>query len=304
MACGWGRRSAVGIVSRLIAGYAIGEHMGTKTLVVPLSEVDDPTIMTAVSELARLKKVISFADGVINGVDPELVPPATWDQVDQHANTCNSQIASYISNFSESHLTNTNTAADHLLTHLRPYMIIDSGLAATLQQSLITYSEFVDQTALNTIAEGASTVQRIKDSKIEADGFVADIKPDKAAADKFRADIFREDENDPGIKKQFEDLGEELLDRHKKIVKLHNTLLVGSEEILSTKKSIADSQTAIEANEAEIEALLSSVIDQVSELSNFHVKIFGPRHDDDEGEDGLSARFDELQTNMESFEKA
>lgn len=43
------------------------------------AKVDDQTIVTSVQELARLKKVISFIDKMIESIDPELIPLTTWD---------------------------------------------------------------------------------------------------------------------------------------------------------------------------------------------------------------------------------
>lgn len=38
------------------------------------AEVDDQTVITAVTELARLKRVISYLDEIISTVDPDLTP--------------------------------------------------------------------------------------------------------------------------------------------------------------------------------------------------------------------------------------
>lgn len=47
--------------------------------------VDDETIVTSVTELARLKKVFAYLDAIIHSLDPELVPMNTWDTFNQQA---------------------------------------------------------------------------------------------------------------------------------------------------------------------------------------------------------------------------
>lgn len=54
--------------------------------------VDDETILTSVTELARLKKVVSYIDEMLNSIDPELVPSNTWDNFNAQATACSAQI--------------------------------------------------------------------------------------------------------------------------------------------------------------------------------------------------------------------
>ena len=42
-------------------------------------ELEDGTVETSVQELTRLRKAISFIDGLLDALDPELVPISTWD---------------------------------------------------------------------------------------------------------------------------------------------------------------------------------------------------------------------------------
>lgn len=84
---------------------------------------DDETVITSVTELARLKKVISYLDGMIKSIDPELVPLNIWDQFNQQSVNCFNQIVSFNSNKDIGHIANANANADNLLTYIRPYMV-------------------------------------------------------------------------------------------------------------------------------------------------------------------------------------
>src|SRR5690606_21929725 len=85
--------------------HAVWEDLLTK---LKSTNVDDQTVTTSVQELARLKKVITFIDKLINSIDPELVPSATWDNVNSQATACLQQISHYNSNRNIGHIQNAN----------------------------------------------------------------------------------------------------------------------------------------------------------------------------------------------------
>lgn len=87
------------------------------------AKVDDQSVITSVSELGRLKKVVSYIDGILGSLDPELVPLTTWDSFNQQASLCVGELSAYISNKNIGHIQNANTYADNLLTYVRPYMV-------------------------------------------------------------------------------------------------------------------------------------------------------------------------------------
>ena len=89
------------------------------------TKVSDETIITDVTELARLVKVISYVDGMIHSIDSELIPFNTWDNFRDQASNCQQQIASYKINRNISHINSANSHADNLLTYVRPYMIAE-----------------------------------------------------------------------------------------------------------------------------------------------------------------------------------
>ena len=77
--------------------------------------IDDESVFSSVQELARLKKVISYLDGMIEGIDPEFVPMATWDNFNNQVMPCLQQIMEYNNNRNIGHIQNANNNADNLL---------------------------------------------------------------------------------------------------------------------------------------------------------------------------------------------
>jgi hypothetical protein len=90
--------------------------------------VDDKTVITSVTELARLKKVVVYLDELIQGVDPEIVPAGTWTSFGSQATPCNQQIQAFVTNRNIAHIQAANKHADNLLTYIRPYMVSEKKL--------------------------------------------------------------------------------------------------------------------------------------------------------------------------------
>lgn len=67
-------------MSRWLDEFKAHAFQGTWTTLkseLDKATIDDETIFTSVNELARLKKVITYLNGMIEGIDHELVPMTT-----------------------------------------------------------------------------------------------------------------------------------------------------------------------------------------------------------------------------------
>lgn len=83
---------------------------------VPSLTVDDQTVLTAVQELARVKKVVEYLREAIASVDVELVPKSIWDNFNTQCSPCLQEVANYKSNRNISHLKTANQHLDNLLS--------------------------------------------------------------------------------------------------------------------------------------------------------------------------------------------
>lgn len=196
------------------------------------SKIDDITVDTSVSELGRLKKVITYLDELINGIDVELVPIATWDQFNNQVGPCNQNIVNYNSNRNISHITNANSHADNLLTYIRPYMVIKGNAARAMQQSLISYSKTIRSVNEQYRKDTLEMVKEIEKYKDEGKSLFDDIEVSNNKIKQFELKLFSSetDEEKPGTKEQIETLVEDFEEKYNKISMYYNETLEGDEQ--------------------------------------------------------------------------
>jgi hypothetical protein len=68
-----------------------------------------------VKEIARLSKVISYVDSILEQIDPELIPVSFMNAANQHATNCLNELNTFKGNQNAGHLQNSNNHADQLI---------------------------------------------------------------------------------------------------------------------------------------------------------------------------------------------
>jgi hypothetical protein len=266
------------------------------------AKVDDETVVTAVQELARLKKVISFVDAMINSLDPELVPYSTWDTFNNQATPCYQQIISFNSNRNFGHITNANAHADNLITYVRPYMIIEGKAGKVLQESAKHYAKTIDEYLEGFQAKATELLAEIEGNSVDATNLRNDTYTAYEAADKFSLELLGDEENPDSIKSKVDNLVKSISDSYNEINEFHDETLVDTVVGPSTKKLIALAKEDATAKQSEIIALLESVTQEVKDLESFHTKIYGLPNKLGELEGGLLKDFDARVTKLSDFE--
>lgn len=264
---------------------------------------DDETVITSVTELARLKKVISYLDGMIKSIDPELVPLNIWDQFNQQSVNCFNQIVSYNSNKDIGHIANANANADNLLTYIRPYMVAVEKIDGVFQSAIKNYAKTIDQYGEILCKNSIALIEEISGYKNDSVEIYADIENTKKLVDQFNVQLFGEEEADTSIKNKVEALVEEFESKHASIEELYNEALIGDENNPSTKRLVSEAKEDILTEKINIEELLKNVESEVNKLNQFHEKMFGKLNAEGEQDGGLSGELDKRINVLGDFEK-
>lgn len=111
---------------------------------VMAERVDDPTVITSVEELARLKKIIKYIDELLPTLDPELTPVSSLDNGLGQASYCRTALSNYKSSRDIAYLKSANEYADNFLTYFRPYMIAPRSMRRVLQEAFKAYAETIN----------------------------------------------------------------------------------------------------------------------------------------------------------------
>ncbi len=92
----------------------------TETWGLLLKSLEEPELIKKYNEdniedIARLKKVIVYLDGILKNLDPELAPLAQITKLNSATQSCVNELNAFIGSGNVGHLTNSNASADQLL---------------------------------------------------------------------------------------------------------------------------------------------------------------------------------------------
>lgn len=271
-------------------------------LLINEATVDDATVITSVTELARLKKVSSYLDEMINNIDPELVPMTIWDSFQQQAAAGSQQIIAYNSNRNIGHIQNANANADNLLTYIRPYMVAAGDVGKILQKAIKNYAKTIDEYGESFRNKSNNLVKTISEYTNQSKELHDHIENTKTETDQYREVLFGRDESDGGIQSKVNLLVEDFEKKHNEIVSQYNEILVGDKNSPSTMMEILQAKESITNDQGQITTLLADVSVEVNELSKFYIKIFGKSNSDGTREGGLAGELNARTKALSDFE--
>lgn len=265
-------------------------------------KVDDQTVLTSVTELARLKKVITYLDVALQAIDPELIPIALWETFHSQCALCLTQLNQYTSNRNIGHIQNANAHADNLLSYVRPYMITSKSVGNVLQQAIKSYAKTIDEYGESFRNKSTTLVDEISNYKNQSEAEYKQIEETKNLIDQFNVELFGENETDDGIQHKVNKLVSDFETKHEEIEEFYNEIFIGHKTNISTIKQISQAKETISSDQSGIEEILENVSTEVNDLKAFHIKMFGNLSDDEETEGGLSGELSQRIKALGDFE--
>lgn len=256
-----------------------------KTLLHSLSDlkIDDESILTDVEELARLKKVIKYIEGLLNALDTDLVPLGTWDNFQGQCSGCLQQISSYQQNRNIGHLQNANANADNLLTYVRPWVVGNPVDAVkSLKDALESYHASISEYSDSYRTSGRDLLTELKSKKTSVLRIEEDVTAIKNNISLYEKELFENDGDSKGIKGRIQELFSNFEEEKNKISQFYRDALIGDESNNSIKKKVTDALASIQAEQAEALKYIKSISEEKEDLEEFYLKVFGDENSDDE----------------------
>jgi hypothetical protein len=267
------------------------------------AEVDDQTVITAVTELARLKRVISYLDEIISTVDPDLTPRSVWSNFQSQADACLQQTKAYTSNKNISHIQQANEHADNLLTYVRPYMVLPKEAVSALQKSAQIYASQLES---HVVSFRNSSETLLKEIRKDRDGAAARLRGLEKASDKIDAlskELFDGSEGVVPTKTQIDNFVTDISAKTKQVDDLHARLLIDLPEKNSIQTQTKSAEMDILARRKDMTKALEDVQTRIDELDEFHEKIFGkPANEKGEINGGLESELDTRLIQLQALE--
>lgn len=267
---------------------------------VDQAKLDDESVQTSAQELSRLRKAVKYIDGLLESMDPELIPSATWSNFEGQSTAVKQQLDQFASNRNVRHLKSANDHVDNLLTYTRPYMVAEGNAAKALRDAAVGAAKDIEKRFSELEEEVLrvyDSINRYRDNAVAELDSIAEIHK---RLEYYEKQVFGEEEVE-GIEQKVEDFVNKLSKSYEEIDSYHEEIFGESGQSGSIKQEVASAKDDVLEDKSSINALLSEVREKVDKLSHFYTKIFG-NSDGDEDAKGLAGELKVRQDELEQFE--
>ena len=235
------------------------------------TDVDAAEPSSFFKELARLRKVIAFVDGIIDGLDPELLPLAFFDVFNHSVSNCAARLECFRGNRNLDELYAANNYADEMLSLARPYLVLEGRAGTAFKRAAIAYSRNCEQ-----IFSKAS--QSINESIREISGKKNYAVKSAEKAEKIIEHL--EAENDrlfggDGVLSSAEDKAKSAEEKFQEIRSLHQKIFNDLDGAESVKSQVEQAAFLIYQKAQEAIALVSSADHPVKSILEFQSRLMG-----------------------------
>lgn len=251
------------------------------------ARVNDETVATDVAELGRLKRVISYIDGMLKSLDPELVPLTVWDNFESQANVCLQQITAFNTSRSIGHVQAANEHADNLLTYVRPYMVVTGRQAKNLRDAAAEYIKVLDEYVQSFRSKVVSVRDEVAGIRDSISATSVEIDQTRDSLKTVVVEVLGDGAGTTGDIGEFKKSYDDFKNKYSDIVDYYNETLVADGENDSTKQSISKAAAAVKQDAESARESLQKNKALIDELTVFYGKIFGMPSEDGKRVGGL-----------------
>lgn len=266
-------------------------------------EVDDQTVITSVTELARLKRVIDYLDQIIKNVDPDMTPRSVWSNFHSQADACWQQIKAYASTKNISHMQQANDHADNLLTYVKPYMVLPQEAVSALQKSAQNYASQLEN---HIVAFRDQSDSVLKEIRKDRDGAATRLRGLEKAGDKIdelARELFDDHDGVLSTKTRIDNFVSDVAVKATQVNELHSNLLVDVPNKISIQTQVKSAESNILSIEKDLAKSFDDAQQRLEELDEFHEKIFGEPHGEQgQRTGGLEDEIDSRMAQLQAFE--
>lgn len=258
----------------------------------PALTVDDQTVLTSVEELARLKRVVEYLRSAIESLDHELIPKSIWDNFQGQCSACLQQVQQYKSNRNMAHLQAANQHLDNLLSYVKPYLILPEAAIKVLADSAIAYRSQLEQSVKDFLEKSIASASEISTQSRNSKKLLDALLQSKSRIDSLVLELIEGTPENASIQAAVKAVKQTIDEHAAAIVELHKKLLVDLPDAPAISTRLETAKKEILASHTQIQELLITTKEQLSNLGLFHTKIFGAKDPDGKVSGGLEQEID------------
>lgn len=274
-----------------------------KSLIVAVEETEviDPSDVNAAIELARLKRLIKYVDGIVHTLDPELVPRSIWANFNNQVVQVAHSIQEYKTRSNVANIVEANESADNLLSYVRPWMVTPVEAIDVVKNAAISYTQSLAMQYQVFIKDAQEGLDGIRQDRAQAASRLKGINGAAERINKLADEIFEGGEE--SLEAHIKNAVEASQSLHTEVVRLHSQLLVDQPEQKSLSTAMSEAGAKIVAYETSSKSAVTLIKSRAEDLGEFHKKIFGSV-DEESGKEipGLKGELDARVAQIDQYE--
>ena len=264
---------------------------------ISIANTDNETV-DSTQDFARLIKVITYIDEAIKSIDSELVPLTLWSECKNHCISCKPSVEEAVNTRTEANILTANNQVDILISKLAPYFQDSLVKIKALKPAFNAYIRYITNQLDAYKKKNDDLMKELEEKLTTSSDINNELHGYKENLSKLYSEIVVGTDEETSLQEKLRGLEQTIDEQHSKIDSFYSSLLVDEGSI---KSKIEEAQELIITTNLETQQISDDLSEKLSELKDFHKKIFGEPNAEGDVENGLKFEINERKNNLDSL---
>lgn len=258
----------------------------------------DNEAVDSTQDFARLIKVITYIDEAIKSIDSELVPLTLWSECKNHCISCKPSVEEAVNTRTEATILTANNQVDILISKLAPYFQDSLVKIKALKPAFNAYIKYITNQLDAYKKKNDDLIKELEEKLTTSSDINNELHGYKENLSKLYSELVVGTDEETSLQEKLRGLERTIDEQHSKIDGFYSSLLVDE---CSIKSKIEEAQELIITTNLETQQISEDLSEKLSELKDFHKKIFGEPNAEGDVENGLKFEINERKNNLDSL---
>ena len=264
---------------------------------ISIANTDNETV-DSTQDFARLIKVITYIDEAIKSIDSELVPLTLWSECKNHCISCKPSVEEAVNTRTEANILTANNQVDILISKLAPYFQDSLVKIKALKPAFNAYIKYIANQLDAYKKKNDDLMKELEEKLTTSSDINNELHGYKENLSKLYSELVVGTDEETSLQEKLRGLEQTIDEQHSKIDGFYSSLLVDEGSI---KSKIEEAQELIITTNLETQQISDDLSEKLSELKDFHKKIFGEPNAEGDVENGLKFEINERKNNLDSL---
>lgn len=264
---------------------------------ISIVDTDNENI-DSTQDFARLIKVTTYIDEAIKSIDSELVPLTLWSECKNHSISCKPSVEEAVNTRTEATILTANNQVDILLSKLAPYFQDSLVKIKALKPAFNAYIKYITNQLDAYKKKNDDLVKDLEQKLTISSDINNELHGYKENLSRLYGELVVGTDQETSLQEKLKDLEQSIDEQHSKIDDFYSSLLVDEGSI---KSKIEEAQELIITTNLKTQQISDDLSQKLSELKDFHKKVFGEPNAEGDVENGLKFEINERKNNLDSL---